>query len=195
MKKLIFLSLISVLNIYVASGQLTKIGGGLNYGTGFHYNNLKSGSDADLYRSPLIGIYLKGIIETKGPVQICPSFTFFIPRANRIPDIGSTYKSTKINEMMFSLDGHYVVIRQTWLELYGLAGLNITLATIKWSDKTFSPGVDNALGLNLGGGSKVKISEKIDLNAEVKYILGKYRQLMINAGLLINFNVLNKKED
>ena len=57
MKKLIvtFLLVISVLSM--ASGQFTKVGGGLTYGTGFHFNNVTtSPSEAELYRGPFAGI-------------------------------------------------------------------------------------------------------------------------------------------
>jgi len=57
MKKLIvtFLLMISVLTI--VNAQFTKIGGGLTYGTGFHFNNVTtSPSEAELYRGPSAGI-------------------------------------------------------------------------------------------------------------------------------------------
>jgi opacity protein-like surface antigen len=192
MKKLYVLifTLATICNI--VNGQLTKIGGGLYYGTGFHYNNITSGFDKDLYRSPFFGMYLKAVFETKSPVRISPSFAYFIPKDNKIPDIGSTYRSTKINEMLLNLDGNYVIISPEWMEIYGLGGINITLATIKWSDAAFSPGIDNALGLNIGAGINFKIKEKITLNSEARFILGKYHQLMINCGVLYNFSLLKK---
>jgi hypothetical protein len=192
MKKICILVSTLVIMSNITFGQLTKIGGGLNYGTGFHYINQTSGADLDLYRSPFAGIYLKAIFETKSPVQISPSFAFFIPRNNSVPDIGTTSKSTKINEIMFDLNGHYVFFSPGLLELYGLAGINITLATIKGSDPSFSSGVDNALGLNLGAGFCLKITDQIDFNSEAKFIAGKYRQVLINAGVLVDFGLLKK---
>lgn len=192
MKKICLLLSTLVITCNIAIGQLTKIGGGLNYGTGFHYINQSSGTDLDLYRSPFAGIYLKAIFETKSPVQISPSFAFFIPRNNSVPDIGATSKSTKINEIMFDLNGHYVFLSTDYLKLYGLAGFDITLATIKGSDPSFSSGVDNALGINLGAGFSLKITDQIDFNSEVKFIAGKYRQVVINAGILLDFSLLKK---
>jgi len=192
MKKLYVLLSILVIPFSFACGQLTKIGGGLNWGTGFHYINQTSGADLNLYRSPFAGIYLKAILETKSPVQISPSFAFFIPKNNSVPDIGTTSKSTKINEIMFDLNGHYVFFSPDYLKFYGLAGFDITLATIKGSDPTFSSGVDNALGINLGAGFSLKITDQIDFNSEAKFIAGKYHQILINAGVLVDFGLLKK---
>jgi hypothetical protein len=192
MKKLYFLLLIAVINNNVTCGQSTKFGGGLTFGTGFHYNNESAGIDADLYRAPLTGLYFKGIIETKSPIQISPSFIYFIPRTNNVPDLGTMKRSTKVSEMIFDLNGHYVFYSPNRLTIYGLSGINITLTKLKWLDGSFSPGLDNALGLNLGTGTLIKISEKIDFNAEIKYSLGKYHQLLINAGILFNLSWLNR---
>jgi opacity protein-like surface antigen len=192
MKKLYVLLSILVITFSLASGQLTKIGGGLNWGTGFHYINQTSGTDQDLYRSPFAGIYLKAVFDTKSPVQISPSFAFFIPRNNSVPDIGSTSRTTKLNEIMFDLNGHYVFFSPDYLKVYGLTGFDITLATIKGSDPSFSSGVDNALGINLGAGLSLKITDHIDFNSEAKFIAGKYHQILIYAGVLVDFGFLKK---
>jgi opacity protein-like surface antigen len=181
-----FTILLSLLISYSSAFcQFPKIGIGLNSGSGFHYNN--ETADRDLYRSPLLGLYLKTVFETKTPLQITPSFIFYIPRANKTPDIGATYKSTRTGEYQFNIDGDYLFFSPGWFDLYGLAGVNITVAKIKWEDGTFSPSVDNALGFNFGAGLNFKITDKITLNSEAKIIAGKYRQLVINAGALINF--------
>jgi opacity protein-like surface antigen len=185
MKKLILTAVVLIVFLAKSFCQFPKIGIGLNSGSGFHYNN--ETADRDLYRSPFLGFYLKTVVETKTPLQITPSFIFYIPRDNKIPDIGATYKSTRTGEYQFNIDGDYLFFSPGWFDLYGLAGVNITVAKIKWEDGTFSPSVDNALGFNFGAGLNFKITDKITLNSEAKIIAGKYRQLVINAGALINF--------
>jgi hypothetical protein len=54
---------------------------------------------------------------------------------------------------------------------------------------------DNAFGLNLGAGTYFKISDKFDIFAEAKYIVSKYSQFMINAGVFINVDWLKKHEN
>ena len=185
MKKIILTVFVFIASLAGALCEFPLIGGGLNSGSGFHYNN--ETADRDLYRSPLLGFYLKALFETKTPLKISPSFAFYIPRENKIPDIGTSYKSTQTGEYQFNIDGDYSFFSPGWIDLYGLAGLNMTIAKIKWEDGTFSPSVDNALGFNFGVGLNFKITDKITLNSEGKIIAGKYRQLMVNAGVLINF--------
>ena len=53
---------------------------------------------------------------------------------------------------------------------------------------------DNALGLNLGAGSCMKLTDQFDLYLEAKYIVSKYGQFILNAGILINIDWLKKHE-
>jgi opacity protein-like surface antigen len=189
MKKLLVTFLIMLSTFYALDAQLTKAGGGLTYGTGFHFNN----EAGDLHRSPLAGIFISGIYELNLPFHIVPSFTYFIPRTNQ-PEIVSNIEKTRVSSMMLDVNGHYVFNSLDRLEFYGLAGLNITFAKIKWLG-TISSGSDNVLGLNLGAGTYVKITEKLDFCGEVKYIVSRYGQFMANASVLINIDWLKKHEN
>jgi opacity protein-like surface antigen len=101
--------------------------------------------------------------------------------------------------MMFDINGHYVFNSLDKFEFYGLAGLDILLAWKK--DKytgTTSGSIkesDNAIGLNLGLGSYMKLTEQFDLYMEAKYLVSKYDQFMINVGILINIDWLIKHEN
>jgi opacity protein-like surface antigen len=98
--------------------------------------------------------------------------------------------------MMVDINGHYVFNSLDRFEFYGLAGLDILLAWKKAKNPSFTEKEsDNALGLNIGAGTYMKISEQLDIYAEVKYLLGKYDQFMLNAGILINLDWLSKHED
>ena len=194
MKKLIITFLLLISLLCMANAQVTKIGGGLTYGSGFHFNN-ETGLEADLLRSPFAGIFLTGIYELSLPVHISPSFTYFIPRTNNLNMAGYNALSTRVSSMMFDFNGHYVFNSLDRFEFYGLAGLNITFTKIKWLGTLPSTGTDNAMGLNIGAGTYMKITEQFDLYGEVKYIISKYDQLMINAGILINVDWLKKHEN
>jgi len=191
MKKLIVTFVLTAAIISMANGQFTKIGGGLTTGTGFHFNNVTTPDfEEELHRGPFVGIFVKGIYELKLPIHIAPSFTYFLPRTNK-SSFG--YGDSRVSSMMFDINGHYVFNTLDRFEFYGLAGFNITFAKIKWLG-TPNSGTDNALGLNLGAGTYMKITEQIDLNAEIKYIVSKYDQLMINVGVLLNIDWLKKNE-
>lgn len=191
MKKLLVTFLIVISSFYALNAQFTKAGGGLTYGTGFHFNN-ETGVLSDLHRSPFAGIFITGIYEMKLPFHIVPSFTYFIPRTNQ-PEIASNGEKTRISSMMLDVNEHYVFNSLDRFEFYGLAGINITFVKIKWLG-TVSSGSDNAIGLNLGAGTYVKITEKFDFCGEVKYIVSKYGQFMANAAVLINIDWLKKHE-
>lgn len=193
MKKLslTFLIIISVFSI--SNAQFTKVGGGLTYGTGFHFNNETIGQEADLHKGPNLGIFITGIYELNLPFHLAPSFTYFFPRTNEIAL--TSFGKTRVSEMMFDINGHYVLNSLDKFEFYGLAGLNVTLAKLKWLGPPSSYGSDNALGLNVGAGTYMKITEQLDLYGEVKYIVSKYDQLMINAGVLFNMDWMKKHEN
>jgi opacity protein-like surface antigen len=97
--------------------------------------------------------------------------------------------------MMFDLNGHYVFNSLDRFEFYGLAGLNMTFAKIKWLGTNPSSGSDNALGLNVGAGTYMKITEQFDIYGEAKYIFSKYDQFMLNVGLLLNIDWMKKHEN
>jgi opacity protein-like surface antigen len=193
MKKLCILLFISVTAFSFVNGQFTKIGGGLVYGTGFHFNNVTSPQiEADLHKGPFVGIFVTGIYELNLPIHISPSFSYFIPRTNK-PAQTFGGEGTRVSEMMFDINGHYVINSLDRFEFYALAGLDIMFAKLKWIG-TSSSGTDNALGLNLGVGTYMKMTEQLDLSIEAKYIVSKYDQFMLNVGVLLNLQWLNKNE-
>jgi opacity protein-like surface antigen len=194
MKKLIVMFLFMIFVLAYTNAQFTKIGGGLAYGTGFHFNNVTTPQyEAALHEGPVIGIFFAGIYELNLPFHIAPSFTYFIPRTNK-PTQAFGGEGTRVSEMMFDFNGHYVINSPDRFKFYGLAGLNITIAKLKWLG-TSSSGSDNALGLNIGAGTYIKLSGQFDFCGEVKYIVSKYDQLMVNGGILINLDWMKKHEN
>jgi hypothetical protein len=172
------------------NAQFTKIGGGTVFTTGYHFNNENTGIYADLHRSPLPGLFVTGIYELNLPFHLSPSFTFFIPRHN-----SGEFEETRTSTVMFDVNGHYVFNSLDRFEFYGLAGIDIAFAHIKWLDAVGSASSDNALGLNLGVGTYMKLTNQFDLYGEAKYILSKYDQFVFNVGVLINIDWLIKHEN
>jgi len=139
---------------------------------------------------------VKSIYEINVPLHISPSITFFIPHVYK-----EFEEKVTVNTLMFDINGHYVFNSLDKFEFYGLAGLDIMLAwkRTKYPETDPYKESDNGLGLNLGVGSYMKITEQFDLYFEGKYLLSlgttKYSQLMLNAGALINIDWLKKHED
>lgn len=189
MKKLLIISLVIVLFLSDANAQFTKIGGGIGLSSGFYFHEQTT---QDANRSGKIAISFKGIYEISVPFHISPSITVFYPHITK-----TEMDKTTVSSMMFDINGHYVFNSLDKFEFYGLAGLDVLLA--KKKDVYESSGTyketDNALGLNLGLGTYMKMTETFDIYGEVKYLFnGKYNQFMLNAGILLNIDWMKKHE-
>jgi hypothetical protein len=189
MKKILLVLLITVMVFPAVNAQFTKVGGGLTFSSGYHFHEM----NFDYNKSGNLGLSVKSIYKITVPIQISPSLTFL---HHLQKDVG---EKTGVTTMMFDLNGHYIFNSLNKFEFYGLAGLDILFA---WK-KTSFPGSgsppqkesDNAFGLNLGVGSYMKLAKQFDLYLEAKYIVSKYHQFMLNAGILINVDWLKKHED
>jgi opacity protein-like surface antigen len=198
MKKTALLILLVFIGLEPAKSQLTKIGGGLGYTTGYTFHE----ADYEYNKSGHFNFFASTILEVNLPFHIAPSITYFFPHVWKSSDAFSESKIT-VSTLMIDVNGHYVFNSLDRFEFYGLAGLDVLLA---WKNdhfksisgtNTFEETIkekDNAIGLNLGVGTYMKITESMDLNIEAKYLLSKYGQFMINAGVLFNLQYLNKKE-
>jgi hypothetical protein len=187
MKKIIVVLVLIIGPLTISSAQFTKIGGGLTLSSGFPFHH----QTWDANQSGKIAVSFKGIYEISVPFHISPSFTIFYPHITKDASMKTT-----VSSIMFDINGHYVFNSLDRFEFYGLAGLDILYANKKESfesSSTFKES-DNALGLNLGVGTYMKITEQFDLYGEVKYIFSNYDQFMLNAGILLNIDWLKKNE-
>jgi hypothetical protein len=191
MKKILLLMLVALMALPVINAQFTKVGGGLDFSSGYYFHEMKY----DNNKSGNTALTLKGIYKISVPIEVSPTFTFFLP-----PHVTKQFdEKTTVTTMMFDVNGHYIINSLDKFEFYGLAGLDVLLA---WKRDVYSgtgaatyKESDNALGLNLGVGSYMKLTDQFDLYLEAKYIVGKYNQFMLNAGILINIDWLIKHEE
>ena len=193
MKRLIISLIVSFTAINIMNAQFTKLGGGLGFTTGYHFHDVND----DFNKSGNFNLFAKGIYELNLPVHISPSVTFFIPHVYKETfGAGEEFKAN-VTTLMIDLNGHYVFNYLDKIELYGLAGLDILLAWKKEVSAGISPfkESDNGLGLNLGLGSYIKVTEQLDLSVEAKYLISKYSQFMVNVGILLNLQWLSKNEN
>jgi len=189
----IYVLIFIVLNTFsVSYCQFTKAGGGLGYSTGFPFHEMPW----DANKSGHFDISLKGIYQLSLPLQISPSFTYLLPHITKESSLGEEITTT-VSTMMFDINCQYIFNTLDRFEFYGLAGLDILLANKKEvysSPESTNRETDNSLGLNLGVGTFMKITEQISLYGEAKYIVSKYHQFLLNAGVLINLDWLKKNE-
>ena len=187
MKKFLSAIIMTLALTAFANGQFTKLGGGPGFTSGYNFHQMEWEYNKS---SNLLGS-LKGIYEISLPFHISPSLSFFVPHVYKEYD--SKYS---VNTTMFDINGHYIFNSLDKFEFYGLAGLDIMLAwkKQKYNDEVFKE-KDNALGLNIGLGTYMKITELFDIYAEAKYLFNnKYNQFMLNAGILFNIEWMNKAE-
>lgn len=187
MKKFYAVFLLAILIYPDVNAQFTKVGGGLAFGSGFYFND-EPYSD---FRTGHTAVSFKGIYELSLPVHISPSYTIFFPNITKTENFRSS-----IFSMMFDANCHYVFNSLDRFEFYGLAGLNIVLAwqNSKSPDSDTFRQNDNALGLNIGAGTYIKMTDQFDAFVEAKYIISRYDQFMLNAGVLVNLDWLIKHE-
>jgi opacity protein-like surface antigen len=197
MKKYLLTLILIISLLPVVSGQFTKFGGGLGFNSGFHFNNEQFPDHKT--GNPII--FLKGIYEISLPVHLSPSVSIYIPNITKFEDVSYT---DKVTIMAYSLDinGHYVFNSLDRFEFYGLAGLNFLLLGRKSSYESIdlpepikNKESDNALGLNLGVGSYIKVRETFDLFVELKGIVSSQFQFVASGGILMNIDWMKKNEN
>jgi len=188
MKRTALLMTIFICVNSISVAQFSGAGGGIGFTTGYSFSNQSSGED----RSKQLFIFMEGIFQLKEAVRLSPSLTFFIPSVTTMTSATEESKIS-LNTIMVDINGHYVFKNTGSLELYGLAGLDIIVAlrkevvTVTQPDHSTDKNTesDNALGLNIGAGGSLKLSERLKLIIEAKYLLSRYDQFMVNAGITI----------
>lgn len=186
MKKLISVLILFVFSLSAINAQFTKLGGGITASTGTYFNDERTSNNDHKTGNPAITI--KGIYELNLPFHISPSITIFAPH---VTNFGEASKHI-ISAFLFDVNGHYVFNSLDKFEFYGLAGLNITLLRSRWKPGESSS--ESAIGLNMGAGSYMKLTEQLDLFGEAKYIVSSRGQFVLTAGVLLNLEWFKKNE-
>jgi hypothetical protein len=174
------LTLILMFSLFtLATAQFTKIGGGLALSSGFPFHNM----EWNYNKSGKVAASFKSIYEISLPFHLSPSFTIFYPNITK-----TISEKTVVSSIMFDINGHYVFNSLDKFEFSGLAGFDILFAKKKHtiSGNPSDTESDNALGLNIGAGTYIKMTEKLNLYGEAKYVFNnKYNQFMLNIGILV----------
>lgn len=172
MRKLFLTAVIALLSIgaYAQEGQ-AYLGGQLAYPT-----DIKS-----------LGIGVKGGYGITDAIRTQATFDYFLKKDN-------------VSCWDLNLDVHYLFPLGDNIKVYPLAGLTYLRCSVDGFTQTVSTSAgsitvgsneshsDGNLGVNLGGGFQYDLTEKLALNAEVKFqIIKNSNQGVISAGLLYKF--------
>ncbi len=160
LKVLVAIAIVSLFSFNEANAQIS-IGGGVAYATGISN----------------IGISVNGEYAINDDWDAAAGFTYFL-------------KKGYLNWSALDLDAHYNFTEASFGKVYGIAGLNVLFASYK------IPTVDlgafgsyggnyssSSVGLNLGIGTKIAMSDKLAIAPEVKYAIGS-GYLQIGAKIL-----------
>lgn len=172
MRKLFLTAVIALLSIgaFAQEGQ-AYLGGQLAYPT-----DIKS-----------LGIGVKGGYGITDAIRTQATFDYFLKKDN-------------VSCWDLNLDVHYLFPLGDNIKVYPLAGLTYLRCSVDGFTQTVSTPAgsitvgskesysDGNLGVNLGGGFQYDLTEKLALNAEVKFqIIKNNNQGVISAGLLYKF--------
>lgn len=147
----------------IATSQIDILAGlGLSFGTGAETVGLQFRGDVDITD------------KWGGSLNITPYFK----------------KDVSYWEINF--DGHYMFLDKEPWSAYALAGLNLSTVGYK-GVSAFGVNIPGAsttkVGLNVGGGARYLIADRIVLFGEIKYIISSFDQLVITVGGLYVFPI------
>ncbi len=158
-----------------SSPQSIKIGGGLSFGTGINYHHVHT-------RNP--GIRIVGIRNFKELYQISAAVSFFLPEKEDFYD--GTRSSTLL---MVDMEGQYFLFSRDEFLFYALGGLStmVLISNYKGESPDLYPDYsDQAFGFNVGAGVNVSFNKSVIFFGEMKYVVGRYNQLIVSVGVLMN---------
>ncbi len=159
-KTFIVLAIVLSFSVTESKAQMS-VGGGLVYGTSIN----------------TIGISINGKYEFTEDWSADPAFTYFIPKD------GLTW-------MVLDLDGNYQITEFDGVGgLYGIGGLGMTFARFDWDDELgsimgSSSYTSTTVGLNLGVGLEIPLSESMAVSPEMKLTIGNGTYFRIGAKIM-----------
>lgn len=137
--------------------------------------NLSYGFDMEM-----LGIGVKGQYNITDPIRAEVAFNYFLEKDN-------------VSAWDIQANAHYLVGLADKFKLYPLAGIGymkvkVDIPTISYGDvEVDGSASDGDIFFNLGGGAQFDITEKLALNAELKYQFKDDGQLCLCVGLAYKF--------
>ncbi|HEY4651987.1 MAG TPA: porin family protein [Pontibacter sp.] len=180
MKKL----LLSLGLVFMAAGAtMAQEQGKIRLGAGVVYGTESAiGDDGEAKGG--IGFTVGGEYFITDKISAAPSYTYFLKSKIDFLDSKMTARASTID-----LDGRYYFGNGN-VAFYGLGGISIASAKVEIEDSEFIDGdsdSDSKAGINIGAGLVYPISDKMGLNAQIKYNT-PLEQLAIQAGITFSIN-------
>ncbi|MGF1635435.1 MAG: outer membrane beta-barrel protein [Cyclobacteriaceae bacterium] len=158
MKKIILAVCIVFMGAYATQAQV-RVGGTIGYGT----------------QAEAIGLGVIGDYMIKDNIGIAANFAYYFTERNEF---------AKTSFWEFNANVNYYFTETGSLEMYGIGGLNYSRSTVSIQGLGFDFGGSvGEIGLNLGIGSNFDIGKNFFPFAEMKYVVSKFDQLVIQAGV------------
>ncbi len=166
------------------SAQLTKLGGGFSLATSgqYIYNDFE-------YFNNSIGFDIRAEFDVTKTIKIVPDFQLFLPKTKEYI-LGGESKTTLL---ALDLNGHFIIASGKKVDFYAIGGFHIGGWNIKDKHTESIEGeVDNSgflidVAANLGAGIEIKITRKLGIFADAKYIVSNSNQLVFTPGLIYEF--------
>lgn len=181
-------TLIIAISMHSMSLAQINVGGGLVYGGGVF-----DGTGADDLNNHL-GLTVDGYYTVTPEIRAGAGFTFYFPQKYEQSFQGATGE-VKATVWELNFNGNYIFLQNDGLDVYGLAGINITGISQESSSSgggmTFSQSSsDSEVGLNIGAGAEYEMDFG-DLFGELKFggIGGDADQVVLSAGVRIPVNL------
>lgn len=156
--------------------QFNRIGGGLAFNSPISSPDLHLGNP---------GFHFRGVYEINRKFFVIPSFTAHVPK-KKIYSNG-TEKMTLFGSLDATVTYSLAIEKQ--LLFYALVAPNFTNIRTSWEPE--SDGYDNKYelcpGIGFGTGIEMIVEGNFNAFAQVKYIVGKYQQLVIDIGVYYYF--------
>lgn len=178
---LIFFSSISLLFTENTFAQLSKIGGGIVIATGgkYLYNDFE-------YFNKSFGFDVRAEYDLNKKLKLVPDIQIFLPNTFNYTDGGQS----KTTLYAFDLNLQYILNPKKDFKYYFMGGAHIGgWHIIDKHDAVIGDNIDFSVfkfdfGANAGAGFKMKVNYRLSFNAEVKYVIGKSRQLIFSPGFI-----------
>ena len=135
------------------------------------------------------GINMKTSFPLKGSLFLSPNVTLFASERDMFRAAETKVRFTTIN-----LDGqmHFEVVDA--LILYPLLGIQVAIERVEVEDSQggFDRDVGSDVGINIGGGGRYQILDKLSLFGEVGYTLGGIDQVGVTLGVMFHLAESNR---
>jgi hypothetical protein len=180
MKGSSFLSIVLILflnTLFLSlDAQFNRIGGGLAFNSPISSPDLHLGNP---------GFHFRGVYEINRKYFIIPSITAHLPKTKNYS--GDLEKMTFFGSVDATLTYSLAIEKQ--LLFYALVAPNFTniLTTYDPESAEYENKYEFCPGIGIGTGIEMIVEGNFNAFAQVKYVLGKYQQLVIDIGIYYYF--------